>query len=223
MSQSEVIRRNLERVREGVARAADRVGRDPAAVTLVAVTKYVDLDAVRILRDLGVTHFGENRVERARPKIEAMAGTGVVWHMIGNIQRRKTKEVLAVFDRIDALDRLSLAASIQSRAAEADSKATVLVQVNVSGEAQKHGLAPDDVGSALHEIAGLDRLTVRGLMTMAPYDAEDDQLKTIFTELAALARQHALPDVSMGMSGDFALAVEAGSTEIRVGSTLFAE
>lgn len=221
MSLSEVIGHNLRSVRERMSVAASRAGRDPAGVTLVAVTKYADLDAIRILRDLGVSHFGENRVETARPKIEALAGAGLVWHMIGNIQRRKVKDVVCLFDRIDALDRLELAESIQTRCAEVDRHTAVLVEVNVSGEARKHGFAPGDLAQVLAHSAALDRIAVRGLMTMAPLDAESERIRTIFSTLAALARQHGLPDVSMGMSNDFELAIEAGATEVRVGSALF--
>lgn len=221
VSLATVIKKNLAAVQDRMAAAAERAGRDPAAVTLVAITKYVDLDAVRALRDLGVIHFGESRVENAAPKIDAMAGQGAIWHMIGNIQRRKTKDALRLFDRIDALDRLSLAESIEARCAELDTHATVLVEVNVSGEAQKHGFTPAEVPEALEAIAALDRIQVRGLMTMAPLDAPPAQVRAVFAQLAALAAVHGLADISMGMSNDFELAIEAGATEVRVGSALF--
>lgn len=213
--------RNLEAVQARIAAAAARVQRDPAAVTLVAVTKYVDVDTVRALLDLGVSHFGENRVEAAMPKIEALAGRGATWHMIGNIQRRKTKDVVRVFDKIDALDRISLAESIQSRCEELDARAEVLIEVNVSGEAQKHGFAPGEVASALKALAALDRLHIRGLMTMAPLGASPEAARALFSGLARLAGEHGLPDISMGMSDDFEWAVEAGATEVRIGSALY--
>lgn len=215
------IQRNLGLVRDRIAGAAERAGRDPGTVTLVAVTKYVDLDAVRALHDLGVVHFGESRVETAAPKIDALAGSGLVWHMIGNVQRRKTKDVVRLFDRIDALDRMSLGAAIQERCAALDTQATVLVEVNVSGEAQKHGFAPGVLTEALGGIAEFDRITVRGLMTMAPLDAPPEAVRALFIQLASLANQHRLPDVSMGMSNDYEIAIEAGATEVRVGSALF--
>jgi len=215
------IEKNLNAVRERVASAAERSGRDPASVTLVAVTKYVDLEAVRVLRDLGVTHFGENRVEKARPKIEAMAGAGLIWHMIGNIQRRKTKDVARLFDRIDALDRLSLAEALQTRCVELDVHATVLVEVNVSGEEQKHGFAPGELPDALAAVSAMDRISARGLLTMAPLNAPEAEVRSVFRRLAALSAEHGLPDVSMGMSNDFELAIESGATEVRIGSALF--
>lgn len=222
MSLAPVIKKNLEQVQERIAAAAERAGRDPATITLIAVTKYVDIDAIRILADLGVTHFGESRVEAAAPKIEALADRELIWHMIGNVQRRKTKDVVRLFDKIDALDRLSLAESLQTRCVEFDMHANVLVEVNVSGEAQKHGLAPAALHDALAEIAALDRIQVRGLMTMAPLDAGEKVVRAVFRELADLARLHGFGAVSMGMSNDFELAIEEGATEVRVGSALFA-
>ena len=218
-----LIQKNLDAVRARMAAAARRAGRDPAAVTLIAVTKYVDAGAVRALAGLGVTHFGESRVEAAAPKIQALAGAGLVWHMIGNVQRRKSKDVVRLFDRIDALDRMSLAAAIQERCVALDTQTTVLVEVNVSGEAQKHGFAPGELPEALSGIAEFDRIAVRGLMAMAPLDAPPEVVRALFNQLATLAGQHRLPDVSMGMSNDYEIAIEAGATEVRVGSALFEE
>lgn len=208
-------------IRARAAAAAERAGRDPKTVTLIAVTKSVGLDEIRALRDLGVRHFGENRVEVARTKREALADPELVWHMIGNIQRRKTREVLEVFDRLDALDRISLAESIQARCLELDRHAVVLVEVNVSGETQKLGISPADLPGLLAALADLDRIQVRGLLTMAPYGAAPAEINRVFSGLASLAREYNLPEVSMGMSNDFEQAIAAGATEVRVGSALF--
>lgn len=215
------IEANLNRIRARMAAAADSAGRDPGSVKLIAVTKSAGVEEMRALRDLGVRHFGENRVESARVKREALADPDLIWHMIGNVQRRKTRDVLEVFDRIDTLDRLSLAESLQSRCVETDRHAVVLVEVNVSGEEQKLGIAPAELPALLGVLAGLDRLKVRGLMTMAPYGAAPKTISGIFTRLASLAREYGLAEVSMGMSDDFELAIAAGATEIRVGSALF--
>jgi uncharacterized pyridoxal phosphate-containing UPF0001 family protein len=193
------IEANLKGIRARMAAAAEAAGRDPEDITLIAVTKSAGVDEIRALRDLGVRHFGENRVEVARAKREALADPDLVWHMIGNVQRRKTRDVLAVFDRIDALDRRSLAESIQTRCVESDRHAVVLFV----------------------SLAGMDRVQVRGLMTMAPHGAAPAEISGIFTRLASLAREHGLADASMGMSDDFELAIAAGATEIRVGSALF--
>ena len=221
MSTFDQIERNLREIRARVAVAAEAAGRDPDGVTLIAVTKSVGGDEIRALRDLGVRHFGENRVDVARAKRDALADPELVWHMIGNVQRRKTREVLEVFDRIDALDRISLAESIQTRCLELDTHAVVLVEVNVSGEAQKLGISPAELPGLLAALAEMDRIHVRGLLTMAPYDAAPTEINRVFTGLAALAREYNLADVSMGMSNDFELAIAAGATEVRVGSALF--
>jgi len=215
------IESNLRDIRARAAAAAERAGRNPEGVTLIAVSKSVGLDEIHALRALGVRHFGENRVDVARAKRDALADPELVWHMIGNVQRRKTREVLEVFDRIDALDRISLAESIQTRCLELDTHAVVLVEVNVSGEAQKLGISPAELPGLLAALAEMDRIHVRGLLTMAPYDAAPTEISRIFTGLTSLARKHNLPDVSMGMSNDFELAIAAGATEVRVGSALF--
>lgn len=221
MSSFSKIESNLGAIRARATAAAEGAGRVPGEVTIIAVTKSVGVEEIRILRELGVRHFGENRVEAARAKREALADPELVWHMIGNVQRRKTREVLEVFDRIDAMDRLSLAESIQARCQELDRYAHVLVEVNVSGESQKLGVSPAELPELLAAMAQLDRVRVRGLMTMAPYDATASEIGGIFTRLASLAAEYELPDVSMGMSNDFELAIAAGATEVRIGSALF--
>ncbi len=221
MSTFDQIEANLRAIRARTAAAAEGAGRDPNAITLIAVTKSVGLDEIRALRDLGVRHFGENRVDMARAKREGLADPEVVWHMIGNVQRRKTREVLEVFDRIDAVDRLSLAESIQTRCLELDTHAVVLVEVNVSGEEQKLGIDPASLAGLLEAMGRMERIRIRGLLTMAPFDAAPAEISRIFSGLASLAREYNLPDVSMGMSNDFELAIAAGATEVRVGSALF--
>jgi pyridoxal phosphate enzyme (YggS family) len=215
------IEANLKGIRARMVAAIEAAGREPDSVTLIAVTKSVGADEIRALRELGLRHFGENRVEVARAKRDALGDPDLVWHMIGNVQRRKTRDVLEVFDRIDAMDRLALAESIQSRCVESDTRAVVLVEVNVSGEEQKLGVSPAELPALLDAVAQLDRIRVRGLMTMAPYGAAATEISGIFARLASLATEHKLTDVSMGMSDDFELAIAAGATEIRVGSALF--
>lgn len=221
MKQFAHIQANLEKVRARIAAAAEGADRDPAEITLIAVTKAVGVEEIRALRDLGVRHLGENRVEIAREKRELLSDPSLIWHMIGNVQRRKVREVLQVFERIDTLDRLSLAEALQSRCAESDGPAEVLIEVNVSGETQKLGVAPAELPGLLSTVGALERLRVRGLMTMAPCNADSLEIQAVFTRLAALASEHGLPDISMGMSNDFELAIAAGATEIRVGSALF--
>lgn len=211
---------NLAAVRERIAEAARHAGRDPAAVRLVAVTKTVGLDDVEILQALGVQHFGENRLEVAAPKIQAFQGDAR-WHMIGAMQRRKVRDAVPLFDYVDAVDRLRLADELQKRCAENGVTMPVLIEVNVSGEAVKTGVAPEALPAALDAMAGLDRLEVRGLMTMAPFVADPEETRPVFARLRALAQTHGLAEVSMGMTNDYEVAVQEGATEVRIGTALF--
>ncbi len=222
MSEAKKIGQNLATIQSQIASAAQRSRRDASAITLVAVTKSVGLDEIRILRDLGITHFGENRVDIAREKIETLSDTSLTWHMIGNVQRRKAKEVLQLFDTIDAIDRISLAATLQRHGEGEDRLCRGLVEVNVSGEAQKHGFSPDNLAEGLAEITAMDRIQIDGLLTMAPYTADREALMALFGTLRTLAEAFRLPVVSMGMSRDFEEAIEAGATQVRIGRSLFA-
>jgi hypothetical protein len=184
------------------------------------VTKSVGIEETRILLETGCTEFGENRMEVARPKIEAL-GEAARWRMIGSVQRRKARDIVALFDTIDSIDRVELAEALQQRCAEQDRTLAVLLEVNVSGEAAKHGFHPDEVGETLTAMRRFERLRVEGLMTMAPFDAPEDVVRGIFRGLRELADRHELPELSMGMSDDFEIAIEEGSTQVRIGRALF--
>ncbi|MEK7793836.1 MAG: YggS family pyridoxal phosphate-dependent enzyme, partial [Candidatus Hydrogenedentota bacterium] len=169
---------------------------------------------------LGVLHFGENRVEQAGEKPAAL-GTGVVWHMIGNVQRRKVRDVAQRFDRIDAVDRLELAEAIDTRAAELGKTMPVLIEVNISGESTKYGFAPDELDDAIAKMKSLLHLCVEGLMTMAPLADDIEEARPVFRALKELADRYGLPIRSMGMTNDFEIAIEEGATEVRIGTALF--
>ncbi len=220
MPPRETIEKNLSQIRARMAGAAARAGRAPDAVQLVAVTKTVDTGTVRILHELGVTHIGENRVQVAKPKMRALPGT-LCWDMVGHVQRRKAKDVVGLFDTVDSVDRLRLAEELQRRCDEHDRQLDILVEVNVSGEEAKHGLEPRDLAQTLADIAELERLRVRGLMTMAPLGAGETVLRTVFGTLRRLAREHGLPEISMGMTDDYEIAIEEGATQVRIGRALF--
>ena len=217
----EVIARNLARVRERIAAAAERAGRNPADVGLVAVTKTVGLAEIHSLIDLGVVHLGENRVETAGEKI-AGVGNRAVWHMIGKIQRRKAGDAVQLFDRIDAVDRVKLAETLDRKCAAAGKLMPVLLEVNVSGEAAKQGVALAEARAAVAAIRGLAHLKLEGVMTMAPFVENVEETRPVFARLKAFADEMELPVVSMGMTNDFEVAVEEGATEVRIGSALFA-
>jgi pyridoxal phosphate enzyme (YggS family) len=230
MVPSSVIQANLESVRRRIAAAAERSGRAPERVRLVAVTKTVGLDEIRALHDLGVRDFGENRVLEALRRIEALKGLGARWHMIGHIQTKKANKAIGAFDLIHSLDSVRLAQALDAHAARSDTVVSALVEVNVSGEATKGGFAPGDLGPALEKMSQMNSLRVDGLMAMAPIAADPEQTRPVFAQLRALRDRfaHAAPGtelrwLSMGMSQDFEVAVEEGADLIRVGSALFRE
>ncbi|NUM53046.1 MAG: YggS family pyridoxal phosphate-dependent enzyme [Candidatus Hydrogenedentes bacterium] len=211
---------NLRRIQDRITNAMARAGRSGEPPTLVAVTKSVGLSEIGELRRLGVTHFGENRVKPAETKIDG-CGPGVSWHMIGTVQRRKAKDVVRIFDFVDAVDRVELAAELAVRAAERRIVLPVLLEVNVSGEESKHGFTPAELSSALDQVRTFDSLKVEGLMTMAPLHDDVERTRPVFAGLCALANRLGLRRVSMGMSNDFEVAIEEGSTEVRIGTALF--
>lgn len=221
LENAEIIARNLDAVRANIAAACGRAGRTPESVTLVAITKYVGIEEIAVLRDLGLTDFGENRVHTAQPKIEAL-GRAVTWRMIGNVQRRKAKDVAALFDWVDAVDRIDLALELDKRsAAMGRDPLPVLLEINVSGEESKHGFSLEALPEALEQTAALKAIDVRGLMTMAPAFDDPEQTRPIFRKLREAADAYNLPVRSMGMSLDYPIAIEEGATHIRVGSALF--
>jgi len=211
----------LKAITDRMAAAAERSGRSPDAVRLVAVTKTVGIAEARALLDLGITDLGENRVDVGRAKIEAI-GPAATWHMIGTVQRRKVRDVLALFDRIDSIDRMTLAQTIQTRCEDGNRHIDALLEINVSGEDAKHGFPPEALEDILSKMALLDRIRVRGLMTMAPWGAEPGFLRGVFRRLRELAGTHGLEELSMGMTDDFEIAIEEGATQVRIGRALFA-
>ncbi len=230
MVPASVIRANLESVRRRVAAAAERSGRAPESVRLVAVTKTVGLDEIRALHDLGVRDFGESRVLEALRRIEALKGLGARWHMIGHVQTKKANKVIGAFDLIHSLDSVRLAEALEAAAANSQADLSALIEVNVSGEPAKSGFAPEELGPALEKISGMNSLLVDGLMTMAPISADPERTRPVFAQLRALRERFAravpgieLRRLSMGMSQDFEVAVEEGADLIRVGSALFVE
>lgn len=218
---------NLHAVRQRIAAAALRAGRDSHEVTLIAVTKYAELDSVRGLYDLGVRDFGESRpqqlVERA-----AQLPADVRWHLIGHLQRNKAALVLPHVALIHSVDSLRLASQLSSDAAKQNRTAMMLLEVNVSGEQQKDGFSPDDLRRNWPQLLALPQLSIQGLMTMAPLsdDAAASRphfqaLRLLRDELQTHLGAPLLPHLSMGMSGDYEVGIAEGATHVRVGSALF--
>ena len=246
MVQAEKIGANIAAVRERIAAAAHRAGRAPDAVTLVAVTKTHPPALIRAAAAAGVLDFGENRVQEASAKVEALAdATELRWHLIGHLQRNKARHAVAIFDLIHSLDSVRLAETLDRHVAEAASEGPrsplpVLLQVNIAGEAQKEGFdlpggLADRSGLSrfyadVERIAGLPHLRVRGLMTIAPYVADPEEIRPFFRALRALRDDLAgrfpsasWDELSMGMTGDYEVAIEEGATLVRVGRAIFGE
>jgi hypothetical protein len=220
------IARNLAAVKSRIAAAALRAGRDPEAVRLIAVSKTVDLDRLSQALAAGQKLFGENYLQEAREKIAAL-GPGVTWHLVGHLQTNKARGAVELFDLLHAVDRLKLAQALAKAAAAAGKVQDVLLQVNLAGEETKSGADPGEVLTLLAAVARLAHLRVLGLMTMPPYFPDPEQARPYFRalrELRARARDLTglpLTELSMGMSGDFEVAVEEGATLVRVGTAIF--
>ncbi|KWX70460.1 YggS family pyridoxal phosphate-dependent enzyme [Paenibacillus jilunlii] len=214
-------------VEERVARACAASGRDVADVKVIAVTKYVSLETVSEVLEAGLGDIAESRWQDAEPKWNALGHTGT-WHFIGHLQTNKVKDVIGKFQYIHSLDRLSLARELHKKADAAGLTVNVFLQVNISGEDTKFGLAPGDVPGFLREIAVLHRVKVIGLMTMAPYEAEPEQTRPVFRGLRELRDKlnllaltpEPIQELSMGMSNDFEVAIEEGATWVRLGTVL---
>jgi PLP dependent protein len=211
---------NLERVRERLARAAERSGRRPADVLLIAVSKTIDVERMRAAVAAGVAALGENRVQEARSKV-AELGRPVAWHLIGHLQTNKARDAVELFDVIHSLDRVELARELERRAAARGQVVEALLQVNVAAEASKGGVGADLVGETLDIVGKLPHVRVRGLMTIPPEVERADDARPWFRRLRELGERHGLRELSMGMSHDFEVAVEEGATMVRVGTAIF--
>jgi len=214
------IRGNLERVRERIARAAERAGRRAESVLLIGVSKTVEVARIRDAVAAGLPALGENRVQEARAKI-AELGRPVDWHLVGQLQTNKAKDAVELFDVIHSLDRLELAQELHTRALRRGRPVETLVQVNLAGEAQKGGVTQEGLGALLDAVAGLDHVRVRGLMAIPPETPDPEEARLWFRALRKLGERAALPELSIGMSGDFEVAIEEGATMVRVGTAIF--
>jgi pyridoxal phosphate enzyme (YggS family) len=221
---------NIRDIRETMAAAAHRSGRSPSAIRLMAVTKTVDDARIGEAICAGVEIIGENYVQEARRKIDAL-GKSCEWHLIGRLQTNKAKEALRLFDMIHSVDRMELAAELDRRARAAGRVMPVLIEVNVGGEETKSGVPFEAAPDLVRRAAALGNLAIRGLMTMPPWfdDAEEARpyfrtLRELRDRIAAEAIPHVeMRELSMGMTGDYAVAIEEGSTIVRIGRGIFGE
>lgn len=217
---------NKKRVFSEVAAAAKEAGREPDSVSILAVTKYVDSETAKELVETGVTHIAENRVDKFLDKYQALKEKNLTWHLIGTLQRRKVKDVINYVDYFHALDSVKLAQEIDKRA---DHVINCFLQVNISGEESKHGFAPSELPDILPELEQLAHVRIVGLMTMAPIDADEASLHEIFEKAHQLQlelkkqNRSNMPftELSLGMSRDFPIAIQHGSTFVRIGTAFF--
>jgi pyridoxal phosphate enzyme (YggS family) len=220
---------NLARIREQIAAAAQRGGRAAGDVRLVAVTKYVDVETTRAVFDAGCRDLGESRPQDLWAKAATLGDADVCWHMIGHLQRNKIRRTLPFAKLIHSVDSALTLAAIDRIAGELQMVSHVLIEVNTSGDASKNGVPPADVASLLEVAAASPHVSVAGLMTMAALDGGDDVARRNFASLRTLRDalvvdcpdNVSLAELSMGMSGDFEVAIEEGATIVRVGSALF--
>lgn len=217
---------NLNRIQQCINAACGRVGRAPESVTLQAVSKGQPPESVRAAADLGLTLFGENRVQEAKPKI-GLCPTRLHWHLIGHLQSNKCRDAVHFFEMIQSVDSLPLAQEINKWADKSAKTMPILLEVNVAGESSKFGYPPEQLLAELSQINSLNKIEIHGLMTVAPWSPEPEKVRPVFRKLRELKQQceqilgAPLPHLSMGMSGDFEVAIEEGATLVRIGTALF--
>lgn len=220
------LEKNTSQILENVAQVTQQVNRSEKSVEVIAVTKYVDSSAAKELIKAGIHHIGENRVDKFLDKYQALKDEQVTWHLIGTLQRRKVKDVINYVDYFHALDSVKLAQEINKRA---EHIIKCFLQVNISKEVSKHGFTVEEIATILPELEKLEKIQIVGLMTMAPFEANEAELNAIFQQANQLQKRlqrkqilnMPFTDLSMGMSRDYAIAIANGSTFVRIGTAFF--
>jgi pyridoxal phosphate enzyme (YggS family) len=223
---------NIKNVYRKIAYASLRAERDPYDVKLVAVTKTVRFEKIKEAVDLGLRTFGENKVQEAQEKIKALASkvadSVIEWHMIGHLQKNKVKTAVQLFDLIHSVDSLELARTLDKHAEKLDKIQKILIQVKLSEEETKHGVSKENLMELIEMVTGLKHVSLEGLMTMPPFFDNAELARPFFRQLRELRdhikdKGYRLPELSMGMTNDFEVAVEEGATIVRVGTAIFGE
>jgi len=225
------LKQRLEQIKERIRQAAESCNRDAGAVRLVTVSKTIAAEIVKEAIDAGVTILGENYVQEARDKFKALIQYPVSWHFIGHLQSNKAKYAVRLFDLIHSVDSLKLARELDKQAGKVDKIQQILLQVNISAEDTKSGISTDEAPRLIAEISQLKNLAVKGLMTMPPYFYQPEKVQPFFAALRELRdqlKEQSLPNVSldelsMGMTGDFEVAIKEGATLVRIGTAIFGE
>ncbi|WP_186671306.1 YggS family pyridoxal phosphate-dependent enzyme [Sporosarcina sp. BP05] len=218
------LQQRIQKIEQDIQATCDRVGRNRSEVTVVAVTKEVSAARTSAVLEENILHLGENRPEGLLGKQEMIQG-GAIWHFIGNVQSRKVKEIINQIDYLHSIDRMSLVKEIHKRA---NHVVNCFIQVNVSGESSKSGVTPAELDRFIEEVAPYDKVRIIGLMTMAPFIKDMDEIRSVFRSLrelrdgiSAKSLPHApCTQLSMGMSNDFIIAIEEGATHVRIGTAL---
>ena len=219
---------NIKAVQQRIEAACERAGREPALVTLVSVTKGQPPEIVCAAAALGLCIFGENKVQEAKVKIPSCPGR-VRWHMLGHLQTNKCRDAVGLFEMVQSVDSLYLAEELNKRAEQASKTLPILLEVNAVGEASKFGYRPDQLLADLSRINALPRLVLHGLMTVPPWVDDPEKARPVFRQMRELKARceqvlgAPLPHLSMGMTGDFEVAIEEGATMVRIGTALFGE
>ena len=224
-----MISENLSQIKRRIIEAAKRAGRDPSGVRLLAVTKEQSDVTVAEGIQAGMTLLGENKVQEASSKIEALGRNGLEWHFIGRLQKNKVKFIFDLFDLIHSVDSLALAEAIHKTAQKIGSCMPVLLQINISGEESKLGMDPLDLPKEIERVAKLEGVKIKGLMTIPPYTSDPENSRPYYARLRELRNTCSklavpgmeLDELSMGMSNDYEVAIEEGATLVRVGTELF--
>ena len=214
------VQENCRRVLDRIREAAVRSGRDSNDIRLIAVTKKVSTGNIRQAAECGISHIGENRLQEALPKREALHDVPLTWHFIGHLQTNKAKKAVETFDWIQSVDRAELAEKLNQSTAKA---IPVLIEVKLHEEGKKSGIAESALGPLVEQFRQYPQLQLRGLMAIPPFFENPEDVRPYFRKLRRLGEQFGLPELSMGMSNDFEVAVEEGATMVRIGTALFGE
>ncbi len=225
------MKQRLEQIKERIRRAAEACGRHAESVRLVAVSKTISAEKVRLAIEAGVTILGENYVQEAREKFNALVQYSASWHFIGHLQSNKAKYAVRLFDLIHSVDSLKLARELNKQARKVDKVQQILVQVNISGEDTKSGITAEEAPQLISEIGRLENLSIKGLMTMPPYFYQPEKVQPFFAALRELRDRIkeksiatvSMDELSMGMTGDFEVAIQEGATLVRIGTAIFGE
>ncbi len=222
------LKQNIQQIKKRIEAAAERSGRNPEDIYLIAVTKNFSAELIQEAVDNGIVFLGENRVQEAKSKVDLVKGN-IEWHLIGHLQRNKVKTAIDIFTMIQSLDSWRLAEEIQKRAQQADKVIDVLVQVNIGSEETKYGIDPDDTEVFIEKVATLPNLKVRGLMAIAPFKENPEDVRAYFRHLREIfqsIKEKSIENVSMeylsmGISNDFEVAIEEGANMVRIGTSIF--